>query len=155
MPISYLVMKTYNCLILTHGFRPKRTTTGQILALRQILVGVSDKNMSCVITFIDFKKANGTVHRCKLIQILRAWSPEKAITASYNNLWAKVVTPDGTTYLFEITAGALQGDTLALFVFMLVLDCFEICYQWQGGRARLYACRAPEKESASCSDYRP
>ena len=150
-------MKTYNRLIKTHGFHPKRTTTGQILALGQIKVGVSHKNMSCVITFIDFKKANGTVHRRKLIEILRAWSTEKAITASYKNLWAKVVTPDGTTYmyLFEITAGALQGDTLALFVFVLVMDCFEVCYQWQGGRAKLYACRALEKESANCSDYRP
>ncbi|XP_071807994.1 uncharacterized protein [Asterias amurensis] len=106
------------------SFRPKRTTTGQILALRQTLVGVSDKNMSGVITFTDFKKANDTVHRFKLIEIIRVWCPEKAITASYNNLWAKVVTPDGTTYLFETTAGALQGNTLALFVLEVVMDCF-------------------------------
>ena len=34
----------------------------------------------------------------------------------------KVVTPDGDTEEFEITAGVLQGDTLAPFIFVIVLD---------------------------------
>ena len=32
------------------------------------------------------------------------------------------MTPDGETDLFEITAGVLQGDTLAPFLFIIVLD---------------------------------
>ena len=33
-----------------------------------------------------------------------------------------VITPDGETEQFEITAGVLQGDTLAPFLFIIVLD---------------------------------
>ena len=138
-------MKTYNRLILNrippvldpllrnsqNGFRPKRSTVGQILALRRILEGVKEKNMSCIITFIDFKKAFDTVHRGKLIEIIRAYGvPEKvvmAILASYTKTWAKVVTPDGTTDLFEIMAGVMQGDTLAPFLFVVVLDYALSC----------------------------
>ena len=40
----------------------------------------------------------------------------------YTNTKAKVVSPDGETDLFDITAGVLQGDTLAPFLFVIVLD---------------------------------
>ena len=33
-----------------------------------------------------------------------------------------MVTPDGETDLFNITAGVMQGDTLAPFLFVIVLD---------------------------------
>ena len=45
-----------------------------------------------------------------------------AIEAMYTNTRAKVTSPDGKTDLFEITAGVLQGDTLAPFLFIIVLD---------------------------------
>ena len=35
---------------------------------------------------------------------------------------AKVLTPDGETELFEILAGVLQGDTLAPYLFAIVID---------------------------------
>ena len=40
----------------------------------------------------------------------------------YINAEATVITPDGETEFFEITAGVLQGDTLAPFIFIIVLD---------------------------------
>ena len=40
----------------------------------------------------------------------------------YSNTKARVMTPDGETELFDITAGVLQGDTLAPFLFVIVLD---------------------------------
>ena len=46
----------------------------------------------------------------------------KTIIAMYTNTWVKVVSPDGDTDLFEITMGVLQGDTLAPFLFVIVLD---------------------------------
>ena len=46
----------------------------------------------------------------------------RAIEAMYTNTRAKVVSPDGETELFDITAGVLQGDTLAPFLFIIVLD---------------------------------
>ena len=40
----------------------------------------------------------------------------------YQNTMAKVTSPDGETDLFEILAGVLQGDTLAPYLFVIVLD---------------------------------
>ena len=40
----------------------------------------------------------------------------------YTNTRAKVITPDGETDEFNILAGVLQGDTLAPFLFIIVLD---------------------------------
>ena len=40
----------------------------------------------------------------------------------YSNTHAKVITPDGKTEWFEILAGVLHGDTLAPFLFTIVLD---------------------------------
>ena len=135
-----LVMKLYNRMIMNrlrpildpllrssqNGFRRKRTTVGQILALRRLLEGVRLNNLSCIITFIDFKKAFDTIHRGKLLEILRAYGvPEKlvtAIAATYSQTWAKVRTPDGDTEPFQILAGVLQGDTLAPFLFIIALD---------------------------------
>ena len=135
-----LVMKLYNRMIMNrlrpaldpllrnaqNGFRQKRTTVGQIVALRRLLEGVRANNLSCVLTFIDFRKAFDTIHRGKLMEILRAYGvPAKivsAIAATYSQTWAKVRTPDGDTESFEILAGVLQGDTLAPFLFIVALD---------------------------------
>ena len=46
----------------------------------------------------------------------------EAIRALYTNTSATVVTPDGETTFFDIVAGVLQGDTLAPFLFIIVLD---------------------------------
>ena len=61
-----------------------------------------------------------------MIKILKAYGIPptllRAIEAMYTNTKAKVVSPDGETDLFDITAGVLQGDTLAPFLFVIVLD---------------------------------
>ena len=40
----------------------------------------------------------------------------------YSNTKAKVISPDGATKMFDITAGVVQGDTLAPFLFIIVID---------------------------------
>ena len=61
-----------------------------------------------------------------MIQILKAYDvPQNllnAIQKMYENTKAKVITPDGETQFFEIVAGVLQGDTLAPYLFAIVLD---------------------------------
>mgnify|MGYP002052339858 FL=1 len=78
------------------------------------------------INFIDFKKAFDSIHRGKMIKILKAYGiPPRllqAIETMYSNTRAKVTTPDGETEEFRILAGVLQGDTLAPFLFIVVLD---------------------------------
>ena len=135
-----IIAKIYNRLILNrirsvidvrlrinqNGFRSKRTTVAQILALRRIIEGVKANNLKAIMTFIDFKKAFDTIHRGKMLRILKAYGipPNllRAIEKMYSNTKAKIVTPDGETEMFEITAGVLQGDTLAPFLFIIVLD---------------------------------
>ena len=135
-----IIAKIYNRLILNrirsvidvrlrinqNGFRSKRTTVAQILALRRIIEGVKANNLKATMTFIDFKKAFDTIHRGKMLRILKAYGipPNllRAIEKMYSNTKAKIVTPDGETEMFEITAGVLQGDTLAPFLFIIVLD---------------------------------
>ena len=100
-----------------NGFRPGRTTTSHILALRRIIEEVKRNNLKAIITFVDFKKAFDSIHRGKMMKILRAYGiPEvlvNAISVLYEDTKAKVLTPDGETDLFTILAGVLQGDTLA------------------------------------------
>ncbi|KAI8519977.1 hypothetical protein Bbelb_032340 [Branchiostoma belcheri] len=61
-----------------------------------------------------------------MLKILRAYGiPEQlvgAIASMYQGTKAKVITPDGETELFELYAGVLQGDTLAPYLFVIVLD---------------------------------
>ena len=45
-----------------------------------------------------------------------------ACTLKHNNTRAKVLSPDGETEELEISARMLQGDTLAPFLFIIVLD---------------------------------
>ena len=66
-----IIAKLYNRLILNrircvidpmlrynqNGFRPKRTTVAQVLALRRIIEGVKANNLPAVLTFIDISKA--------------------------------------------------------------------------------------------------
>ena len=77
-------------------------------------------------TFIDFKKAFDSIHRNKMFKILKAYGiPDSlvgAIEDVYTGTKAKVLSPDGETELFDITAGVLQGDTLAPYLFIIVLD---------------------------------
>ena len=138
-PLSSLVAKTFNRMLLNRirphldnklrpnqcGFRENRSTIAQILALRRILEGVNEKDLSAVVTLIDFKKAFDTIHRGQMLKILKAYGiPEiiDAIQDSYNETRAKVTTRDGETDEFEIFAGVPQGDTLAPYLFIITLD---------------------------------
>ena len=109
-----------------NGFRPGRTTTAHILALRRLIEGVKSRKQKAIILYVDFKKAFDSIHRSSMIKILKAYDiPPKllaVIEKMYENTRARVITPDGETELFEIKAGVLQGDTLAPYLFAIVLD---------------------------------
>ena len=143
--LSSITSKTLNRMILNrmrphietvlrinqNGFRQKRSTTSHILALRRIIEGVKEKNLPAVLLFVDFKKAFDSVHRGKLFKILAAYGvPQKIvelIKLMYKDTKARVVTPDGESDLFDILAGVLQGDTLAPFLFIIVVDyCMRV-----------------------------
>ena len=61
-----------------------------------------------------------------MFKILKAYGiPDRLVSAirlTYDKLKAKVSSPDGDTDYFKIYAGVMQGDTLAPFLFVIVLD---------------------------------
>ena len=83
----------------------------------------------------DFKKAFDSIHRGKILSILKAYGmPESLVNAIediYSDTRAKVLSPDGETKYFSITAGVLKGDTLPPYLFIIVMD---------------YALRKPSRE---------
>ena len=138
--LAPIIAKTVNKMILNriqpnvdphlrpnqNGFRPGRTTAAHILALRRLIEGVKRNNKKAIILYVDFKKAFDSIHRPTMMKILQAYDipPNliSAITRMYENTRAKVISPDGETDIFEIKAGVLQGDTLAPYLFAIVLD---------------------------------
>ena len=94
--------------------------------LRRILEGARANNLPAVMVFIDFGKAFDYVDRNCLMNILPAYGiPKKIvdlISMLYINTTSQVITPDGMTEFFKTLAGMLQGDTLALYLFVIIID---------------------------------
>ena len=109
-----------------NGFRPGRSTISQILSLRRIIEEMSLSNRDLVLVFIDFSKAFDSVDRSMMFKILKLYGiPDEIIDAKkvlYTNTSAIVLSPDGETEPFNILAGILQGDTLASFLFVIIVD---------------------------------
>ena len=109
-----------------NGFRKNRSTTSQILTVRRIIEGIKSRNLQAVLIFVDFSKAFDSISRRKMELILLAYGIPKeivnAIMMLYKNTEAMVRSPDGDTEFFSITAGVLQGDTLAPYLFVICLD---------------------------------
>ncbi len=96
--------------------------------------GVRAKNLQATLLFVDFTKAFDSIHRGKMEQILLAYGLPKetvaAIMILYRNTKVKVRSPDGDTEYFDIVAGVLQGDTLALYLFIICLDYMLRTSRW-------------------------
>ncbi|KAJ4943537.1 hypothetical protein JOQ06_006037 [Pogonophryne albipinna] len=138
--LTCITAKVYNRMILNrirhaidphlrenqNGFREGRTTAAQILALRRMIEEVKKDNLTAVLCFIDFKKAFDSIHRSTMVKILEAYGVPpnllRAIETMYAGTRARVVTTDGNSEEFDILAGVMQGDTLAPFLFIMVLD---------------------------------
>ena len=103
-----------------NSFRPGRSAIAHILCLRRLIEGVKRNNLKYVLIFIDFRKAFDSIHRERMMTILKAYDiPEKLLTAiklMYTNTRARVLSPDGESEWFEILAGVLQGHTLAPYL---------------------------------------
>ena len=70
-------------------------------------------------------KHSTTVTEKKLMEIRPTHGvPKKIVDANihYKDTVVQVITPDGKSELFEVIVGVLQGDTLALFLFIIALD---------------------------------
>ena len=109
-----------------NGFRRGGTTLSQILCLRRLLEEAQASNRDLALVFVDFSKAFDSVDREKMFEILKLYGiPDKIISAIrvlYTDTSSTILTTDGETPPFSINAGILQGDTLAPFLFIIVVD---------------------------------
>ena len=110
-----------------NGFRAHRSCPQHILALRRVIENCQVyQKQSAVIAFIDFKKAFDSIHRSYLVETLTQLEIPiyliKAIMSLYWESTVQVVTSHGLTDPIPVRRGVLQGDTLAPYLFVLVLD---------------------------------
>jgi hypothetical protein len=114
-----------------NGFRPKRSTIQHVLALRRITEEATAHKLEAHLIFVDYKKAFDSVNRETLPKLLEAYGiPPKlrdAICAMYAAPSAIVRTTDGPTASFSTSTGVLQGDSMAPFLFVLVMDAIIRC----------------------------
>ena len=109
-----------------NGFRHGRSTLSQILCLRRLIEESNLSELDLALVFVDFSKAFDSVDRSKMFEILKLYGiPDKIIAAikvMYTGTSSTVLSTDGETPSFPILAGILQGDTLAPFLFIIVVD---------------------------------
>ena len=108
------------------GFRKGRSCTQQVHILRRIIEGAKSKELPLFATFIDFKKAFDSINRNVMFAVLRHYGiPAKiveGIRTLYNNSTSKVLVEGKLSNEFKTNTGVLQGDVLAPFIFIIVID---------------------------------
>jgi hypothetical protein len=88
--------------------------------------GFQDYQLPLTLTFIDFKKAFDSINRKVMFAVLRHYGiPEavvNAISALYNNSKSAVMVDGSISDPFNVSTGVLQGDVLAPFLFIVLVD---------------------------------
>lgn len=95
----------------------------QILSLRKILEEIRDQSLQAVVAFIDFLKAFGVIHLKKLLQIHKGYRVTD-IVVTVIKMQCEIcpfVCSHNNAEFFEMLAGILQVNTLALFLFIVAL----------------------------------
>jgi hypothetical protein len=106
-----------------NGFRPNRGTAEMGLAMKMVADAIGD-GLQCCVAFVDFSKAFDSVTFGGVTAALRAFCvPEsiiRCVTQCYASHVQKIPSLDAS---WTVETGVLQGDTLAPFLFVLLLDC--------------------------------
>ncbi|KAL6486773.1 hypothetical protein MHYP_G00033990 [Metynnis hypsauchen] len=109
------------------GFRPGRSTTDMIFAVRQVQEKCKEQNKDLYAVFIDLMKAFDTVNREALWVILqRLGCPRKfvqMIRQFHDNMTGAVLSGGEASDPFEISNGVKQGCVLAPILFNLFFTC--------------------------------
>ena len=109
-----------------NAFCQGRSNVSQILALHHVIEEVKEHNLSAIPTFVDFKKAFDSINRDKMFDMLLAYRIPSQIIIDIKGLYldpvSHMVTEDGNTNFFPNIAGVQQGNTLVLYLFIIILD---------------------------------
>jgi hypothetical protein len=101
-------------------------TTDQIFILRQIYQKTWEFDREIHVLFIDFKKANDSIHRKSLINILRELHFKnkfiKLIEISILETFVKVRIGNITTDPILVKSGLRQGDAMSSILFNIVVE---------------------------------
>ena len=108
------------------GFRRGHSCLEQIHILKRVMEAYRQRQLPLIAIFIDFSKAFDSVDREMMWKILRHYGvPEKmvqAISTIYRSCLNRVRVNGQLSDPFTVSTGVLQGDTLAPFLFVIVLD---------------------------------
>jgi len=112
---------------------------------------------SIICLFIDYSSAFTSVFWHKIEEALTELNvPKELITAIMGTLRGastSVRTPDGNTESFDISAGVLQGDTLAPYIFICIIDIIlRLALKGKAG-FRFEFRKGEERESLTDLDY--
>ena len=107
------------------GFCAGRSTTEQVMALRCLIDNCRVTNMTASLVFVNFQKAFDTLHRSSIPVILSQYNVPNCLISDiiqmYSDTSACVSTELGPTEWFKTTSGVLQGDTISLYLFIVLL----------------------------------
>ena len=108
------------------GFRAGRSTVEQTMALRYIFDMCRVSKRMTTIIIVDFSKAFDSIDRRAISIVLSKYGVSELLIANvmqfYIGTSAVVATAYGNTEIFSTTSGVLQGDSLAPFLFITLLD---------------------------------
>ena len=113
-----------------NGFRPLRSTAQHVLAVRRLFETVrTTQDAKLVAIFVDFCNAFDSVSWDQMEAILYAYHVPsdlvRAVMSAYHGVPAVILNTDGEVTneaKSNLSVGVLQGDTLAPFLFILVMD---------------------------------
>ena len=113
-----------------NGFRQLRSTAQQVLSVRRLFEAVRmTRDAKVVAIFVDFCKAFDSVSWVQMEAILIAYQVPlelvAAIMSMYCGAQAGIQNEDGEVVdenRIDLSVGVLQGDTLAPYLFVIVMD---------------------------------
>ena len=103
------------------GFRAGRSTVEQTMALRYILDMCRVSKRMTTIIFVDFSKAFDSIDRRAISIVLSKYGVSELLIANVMQFYIGT-SAHGNTENFSTTSGVLQGDSLAPFLFITLLD---------------------------------
>ena len=108
------------------GFRAGRSAVEQTMALRYILDTCRESKRMTTIIFIDFNKAFDSIDRRAISIVLSKHGASELLIANVMQfcigISAVVATVYGNIEIFSTTSCVLQGDSMAPFIFITLLD---------------------------------